>query len=177
MKHTNRLHYIFLTLTVAWMVIIFIFSSQNGESSSNTSGFIVNFIASIFVPDLEEYNITRQQEILDTISFIIRKGAHFTEYAILGLFSFLSAISYTWKKTATCSYNDCYQSLHSLRLKCIVGSLVFSCLYAISDELHQGFVADRSPSLRDVCIDTCGAFAGILFIYFLLSLYLKKKSR
>lgn len=141
------LHYIFLTLTIIWLAVIFIFSSQTGDTSSNTSGAIVDIIVSIFIPDFLEYSPTEQQDISDTVSFIVRKGAHFAEYAILGLLSFLTAMTYIWKKMLSSSV----------------------------DELHQGFVADRSPALRDVCIDSCGAFVGILFVCFSLSIYFKKK--
>lgn len=176
MKHSKHLHYIFLTLTIIWMAVIFIFSSQNGEASSSTSNSFADFIVSVFIPNLKEYDITRQQDILDTITFIIRKGAHFTEYAILGVLSFSTVITYIWKKFETDSADSHLTILRSKRLIYGFGSLIFSCLYAISDELHQGFVADRSPSVRDVCIDTCGALAGIVFICFILSLNLKKKT-
>ena len=171
----KRLHYIFLTLTIAWMAVIFIFSSQTGETSTNTSGTIVNFVISIFVPDFDDYNTLQQQETIDTISFIIRKGAHFTEYAILGLLCFSTVITHIWKKYAPNSITEYANSLRFFYIKCILGSLVFSCLYAISDELHQGFVANRSPAVFDVFVDTCGAFAGILFVYFVFKIYIRKK--
>ena len=170
----KRLHYIFLTLTIVWMTVIFVFSAQTGDTSSGTSGVIVNFIISIFVPDYKKYDIIKQQDIFHTISFIIRKGAHFTEYAILGALSFMSAVSYIWKKVVSSSADSRLEILASKRWRYGIGSLVFSCLYAISDEFHQGFVADRAPAVRDVCIDTCGALVGIVIVYFALLILLKK---
>lgn len=169
------LHYIFLTLTILWLAVIFIFSSQTGDISSNTSGAIVDIIVSIFIPDFEEYSLTQQQDISDTVSFIVRKGAHFAEYAILGLLSFLTAMTYIWKKMLSCSIDELHMVFCVKRMKCGIVSLIFACTYAITDELHQGFVADRSPALRDICIDSCGAFIGILFVCFSLSIYFKKK--
>ena len=41
---------------------------------------------------------------------------------------------------------------------CALGAVV---LYAISDELHQYFVANRTASVRDVGIDTLGGTIGL----------------
>ncbi len=38
-------------------------------------------------------------------------------------------------------------------------------LYACSDELHQGFVAGRTPSVADVAIDAFGAAAALLVLH------------
>ena len=50
-----------------------------------------------------------------------------------------------------------------LLLSNITYALLFSALYATSDEIHQGFTADRSPAILDVVIDSSGALCGILF--------------
>lgn len=63
-----------IILLIIWMIIIFIMSSFNGESSGNQSNFIVNIISQIFSISNINY-----------LSFIIRKLAHFTEYFILGI--------------------------------------------------------------------------------------------
>ena len=36
--------------------------------------------------------------------------------------------------------------------------------FAGLDEYHQSFVAGRGPSVRDVCIDSSGAFIGIILV-------------
>ena len=35
-------------------------------------------------------------------------------------------------------------------------------IYAVSDEVHQAFVPGRGPALKDVLIDSAGAFTGII---------------
>jgi VanZ family protein len=35
-------------------------------------------------------------------------------------------------------------------------------LYAVSDEIHQLFVPGRAGQIRDVLIDACGVFVGII---------------
>ena len=37
-------------------------------------------------------------------------------------------------------------------------------LYAVSDELHQGFVAGRHPSAVDVAIDASGAPLALVIV-------------
>lgn len=121
-----------LFLLILWMIFIFVMSSFNANESSNQSGMIVSFISSIF-------------NISDTklLSLIIRKGAHFTEYFILGILSINYFIKY--KKNIKYSY-----------LMCII--------YAISDEIHQLFVPGRSCQITDIFIDSLGAVIGIILI-------------
>jgi VanZ family protein len=44
-------------------------------------------------------------------------------------------------------------------------SIVFTILYAASDEFHQSFVPSRSASVFDVMIDTTGGICGTLLSY------------
>jgi VanZ family protein len=43
----------------------------------------------------------------------------------------------------------------------VVAALCLTILYAVSDELHQGFTLGRTPSVRDVFIDAFGGLIGI----------------
>lgn len=168
----KRLHYIFVTLTIIWMTVIFIFSSQNGETSSNTSGMIVDLVLDIFVPDFDEYSEAKQNEIAETVSLIIRKGAHFTEFAILG---FLCLSTLVTKKLQNCvNRSEYYTSFKSNFIRLGLYSCIFSCFYAMTDEFHQGFVADRAPALLDVCIDTSGGLTGTIITCTLIHLCLRK---
>ena len=72
----------------------------------------------------------------------LRKGAHLFEYAILSLLYYRS-INKGFKDWSF------YSSLLAL---------IFSILYAASDELHQSFVPQRFASPVDVLIDSSGAF-------------------
>ncbi len=77
-------------------------------------------------------------------SGLLRKIAHFTEFACLGgLLAWLFAM---------------------LRLRPGVMPLVLAFAAACIDETIQRFVPDRGPSLWDVGLDTCGAAAGILLL-------------
>jgi len=128
---------------ILWMIFIFIMSHTNGDSSSNQSGFFVEII-------LKVINIDR-----DTLSFLIRKAAHMSEYALLLFF-----IYYGFKKSITYKYT-------------LALSLLITFLYACSDEFHQLFIPGRSGQLKDVLIDTTGGLFMLLVIY----LWQKKKSK
>ena len=71
---------------------------------------------------------------------VLRKGAHMTEYAILG-FLLLRAMG---------------RELPALALG--IG-------YAITDEIHQHFVSGRHASPIDVLIDTIGLVIGIFLVH------------
>ncbi len=138
------------------MVMIFFFSSQNGEESEGLSNKVVVFILKIFISDFDSLSIDNQELLVSRYSFIVRKAAHFSEYMMLA-FSFTSFLS-TKKKVMKYSKRG-------------LSALVFSALYSISDELHQFLSAGRSPGVRDVLIDSSGAAAGVmvsLVIFFLI---------
>jgi len=61
---------------LAWMMVIFWFSSRNADESGLQSGIILNFLLGLGIPKVW----------IDTpwFVFFIRKLAHFTEFFILG---------------------------------------------------------------------------------------------
>jgi VanZ family protein len=77
---------------------------------------------------------------------IIRKSAHFIEYAILAI---LTGRALTAPGTRTSA-------------RVVVRALVYCALYACIDELHQFFVQSRTASPYDVAVDTIGASVGAL---------------
>ena len=125
------------------MVCVFLFSCENADDSSDTSGRFVNLVISIFYGDYDELPMWEQEEIRGNISHFIRKTAHFTIFAALGFFAFLTS----GQKKLLC--------------KGTAAVLIFCGLYAVSDELHQYFVPGRACMLRDMLLDTCGSLAGI----------------
>lgn len=138
------------------MALIFYLSSQNAAISSETSGSVIETVADIFYPDFSKFSDEKQAEIISSLQFIVRKAAHFSLYAVLGVLSFLSVISYRDLK-------------YKFR---ILLSAVICLIYAASDEFHQLFVSGRSAEIRDVCIDFCGSLIAITVLA-LLSRYIK----
>ena len=51
--------------------------------------------------------------------------------------------------------------LNKICIICII-SLIICIVYAITDEVHQLFVFERSGEVRDVLIDSAGSLLGIL---------------
>ena len=74
---------------------------------------------------------------------LLRKVAHFAEFACLGVF--LSRLLF-W--------------LGKPRILALAGAFLVAC----SDETIQRFVPDRGPSIKDVLIDTSGAALGMILL-------------
>jgi VanZ family protein len=138
------------------MNIIFSFSSQNADSSSDTSSGFAEFLAKIFHKDFSLLSDSKQELILNDCQYIVRKTAHFSIYLILGVLtlfaSFYSSIKYYF-----------------------ISSPIICLAYAISDEIHQYFVPGRSCEGRDVCLDFFGSFCGIALSLLIIKIIKKHK--
>jgi VanZ family protein len=81
---------------------------------------------------------------LGTWDEVLRKGAHLTEYAVLG----------------------------ALLLRAVgreLPAFALGIAYAATDELHQHFVRGRHSSPFDVAFDACGLALGLLLFMFVQS--------
>lgn len=128
------------------MYMIFSFSAQTGEASGQLSYQIsqklVQIGAKVMDRDLS------QDEILyyaDKYHLLVRKLGHMTEYFILAVSLCLPLYAY---------------KVRGVWLLLLAGIICVG--FAATDEYHQSFVAGRGPSVKDVCIDSFGALAGIL---------------
>lgn len=133
------------------MGVIFYLSSQTRSESAHTSGSLIRAGLEFLFP---AYSSARIDSLTESLQFIVRKSAHFIAYAVLGLLSFLSVITYRIKLAG--------------KMPIIIAVPV---LYSLSDEYHQSFVKGRGPQLRDVGIDSLGALFAIavcLMIYLLM---------
>lgn len=84
-------------------------------------------------------------ERLHTLNFIVRKGAHLTEYAILTTLCFTMG---------TLGFQQPWKSVLPFA---VLGSAIF----AVTDEIHQSFVPNRGASPIDVLIDITGALIAM----------------
>ncbi len=121
--------------------LIFFFSAQDGSASSNTSGRITRIVIRILFPDYESFPSARKYHIWMTVSHYVRKCAHFLEFAALGFFLRLLAVSY---------------SLRPALLWAWLGGTA----YAASDEVHQLFTYSRAGMWQDVLLDSSGVLFG-----------------
>lgn len=87
-----------------------------------------------------------QSELPGAWDLVLRKMAHFLEYAVLtGLF--FRAAHFTFTRRATLLY-----------------AVLFALTFAATDELHQTFVIGRSGNLRDWLIDALGVMTAYLLL-------------
>lgn len=124
---------------VAWMALIFFLSAQHSEQSANLSGGLTELLKEaihIFAPEANPN--------IDSLSYFVRKNAHFFAYMILGILS----------------VNALRRSFVQLG-KSTLFAFIISVLYAVSDETHQLFVPGRSGQTSDVVLDSAGALVGI----------------
>ncbi|HCM13143.1 MAG TPA: hypothetical protein DHW85_08175, partial [Lachnospiraceae bacterium] len=120
------------------MIIIFLFSAKPAVSSAESSRTIANAVLNIAENFMDPAQWQEDRDnVLDTVDHIVRKTAHFMEYAILA-----SAIELH------------YWITKRKGIRFILLSILFSFLYAATDEFHQLFVPGRSGEFKDVMIDT-----------------------
>lgn len=130
------------------MYIIFSFSAQTGESSGNLSYQISYDIVEIKSDILSENKSSDQLAYeADGIHYYVRKAAHMTEYFLLAI-----AISFPLY----------VYGVRGIWLMILAGIVCVG--FAGLDEYHQSFVDSRTPAVKDVGIDSIGAFIGILLV-------------
>ena len=85
---------------------------------------------------------------------IVRKTAHFSIYAMLGIWTINFAL--TFEKLST--------------KRKIIYTILFCLFYATTDEIHQIFIEGRSSEIRDILIDTLGALTGTIIMLGIIKL-------
>ena len=125
---------------LVWLAFIS-FASSDNFSASNTSRIIGPLILWLFP--------NTSPETLAVVHFIVRKIAHFTEYAILG---FLAARAFRTSPRPAISN------------RWFVICVTLIVVYALMDEYHQSFVPSRTASVWDSLIDMAGGLTALLFV-------------
>ena len=144
-----------LVLLIMWMALIFFFSSQPQSESAETSNAVARILFGIYHLILGNSGID-VAEFMMRFASPIRKLAHFTEFAILGILFYINYYDFNKHRT-------------------LIYSLISSVLYAISDEIHQWFVLNRYCSFKDMLIDSFGAITGILLCHLIYVRWIKEK--
>lgn len=160
-RKTKILRIVTVILLLVWMGFIFDMSAKPADDSDEMSLSVGIEIGRIFVSDFRQMSAEDQIRFAEKIDHPVRKTAHATEYAVLGLLMYPAVYCAEKKKGM------------NIR-KIFLLSILFSSLYAVSDEIHQTFVPGRSCQLTDVLIDTGGACAGILICFFIVRAVSKK---
>ena len=141
---------------LAMMYVIYGFSAQDGNVSGNLSYQVSYKIVEIGNEILDKgLDETQIADYADQIGYPVRKLAHMTEYFLLAV-----AVSFPFY----------VYGLRGFPLMLVAG---FICVaFAAGDEYHQSFVAGRGPSVKDVGIDSIGAFFGILTVQIICWVFL-----
>lgn len=133
---------------ILMMYVIFTFSAQDADTSSQlsykVSHKIVEIGAEVLGADFESWEI---DSIATRFHGPVRKLAHMTEYFALAVSVAFPLYVY---------------GLRGILLMLVAG--LFCVASACGDEYHQSYVSGRSPSQKDVMIDSIGIFFGIVLV-------------
>ena len=127
---------IFGIMLLTTFVMIFQFSASTGDDSHGISADVT---------EVEPY---------------IRKIAHFSVYAFVGIWEMLFLNTFDIKDEK----------------KLLLGALI-GTTYAITDELHQRFIPGRSAQIIDVVIDSEGNLLGVLGVLLIVMLIKRNKEK
>ncbi len=154
--------YLLWTAVLALMVVIFLFSAKTAEQSSSASGSFAEKVLTLVIPGFSDFSEDAQKEAVNSIQFVVRKGAHFAVYFALGALCLFAMNTY-----------------YITAKRRFITALSISSVYAVTDEIHQLFVPGRAGQIRDVLIDFAGALTGVAIAVLIIFIYRKitKKKR
>lgn len=145
-KRKIRMTVVSGTLLLLLYILIFCFSGQDGESSGNISQYVSEKCVEIWnALTVNKWSDVMLHNMAVYFEHPIRKLAHFSEYACMGILVFLLWVQ--WLKPG--------RKLYLL-------TTLWIFISAALDEFHQFFIPDRTSSFADVCLDTCGGIFGML---------------
>ena len=123
---------------VAWVSVIFSLSSEQ-FSDVNTATWLSA------LPLVGALGLT--PATIEAGNFIVRKSAHFVEYALLGMLT-LRALRATWRQRGS---------------QLLAAAVAIAAVCAGLDELRQHFLTvSRSGTAKDVGLDIVGALTGAI---------------
>lgn len=143
-KRTIR--YSLLLLALIWMALIFGFSSQTGKESGGLSALIAEPLTDWLFRLVEGTTQVGKAALYSKVDHLVRKTAHFSEYAILGML--LTGV------------------LRAFGVKKAWLPLLLGALYAVTDEWHQMYSPGRTGKVMDILIDAAGVMTGVLIYHF-----------
>lgn len=155
LKKLDNKTILLIIVNIIWMGVIYYFSSQPANDSSQISGAVTEFLLK-FLNIISLGNIPLSFEQFIKTSNIIRKAGHAVEFFILGVLVNLLVKRLKIKRSTA------------------IASII--CLfYAISDEFHQIFISGRGPSVSDVLLDFISSLIAILLVNQITNIILTRK--
>ena len=162
-KNTKRIRLILSIIILLTVLIIWGHSFMTPEMSTEESRFVKEIVEAVVqsVSNNEAFTIPE---------IVIRKSAHFIEYAILGL---ELVILITINKNLQ-SDDDKKRGLIKKLLSLYPTAFVLSLFVGSIDETIQHFTG-RYSSVWDVLLDLAGASFSILIFLLLRTIFLRRK--
>ena len=130
-------------LLIVWMLIIFMLSNESSVVSQNKSDKVTSTIIEITNKDISN---TKKEDIISNNRFLIRNGAHFILYFILGILVVITLKTYNVNRNI------------------ILCSILMCLMYSISDEIHQLFTSGRTFKVLDILLDTMASSLSIIIM-------------
>lgn len=155
---------ILIALILCWMTVIFGFSSADGTESSSLSDKITIRVVQFVEPDYDSLSSAARNVIFNRVSFFVRKTGHLGEYGILAALWMIFLLSFEKIRNAK-------------RHRILLAAIGICFVYAVTDEVHQGFVDGRTPKVMDVGIDTFGGLAGAGFILIIWLIFRRENEK
>lgn len=146
---TNRYRLSTFLLLILWIAFIFSNSLDNADASTAKSGAVLALLRRIL-----------GREGADVTEFIVRKTAHFTEFAIEGVLLLMTLKGYVKRV-----------------FPCLGWALLGGLLTAMTDETIQLFSPGRSSQVTDVWIDFAGVVTGMILTLLIMAIVRRCKKR
>jgi len=127
----------------AWMLLIFSFSQATAEVSAKTSLSVTEQL-------LRFFGQTPTREMIEHFEGFVRQFAHFGLFFILGCLVQIAMML-------------------SSRRNSLLGAILISSTYALSDEIHQLFVVGRAFQVSDLMLDWTGCVLGTFLVLIFLT--------
>jgi VanZ family protein len=128
-----------------WMIFIFLLSSQTAQASDRVSRAVTSIIVKLMGLFRQiTLETSTAQNWFNLMNNTVREYAHGTIYFIL-----IILVCNAFSKSGVGGW------------KLYMFSFIFCAAYAVSDELHQLFVAGRGAEVKDFMTDCIGALMGI----------------
>lgn len=161
-----------VVLVITMLCVIFRFSAADATHSSHLSeGVCIRLVRELSAIFPQQFPEEKMVKVAEAIEYPVRKCAHFTEYAVLGI----TVNLYLWMCYRIEMFSGEKKKLSIWNF--IIRAEIFCALYACSDEFHQYFVPGRSCKFFDVCVDSTGAFFGALLFWGIFHLREQRRER
>ncbi|MGE5324790.1 MAG: VanZ family protein [Actinomycetota bacterium] len=136
--------------TLVWLGVLAWFSTDT-FSAEHTGSILLKIVHALYG--------SISPAAFERLHFLVRKSAHFFSYGLLSGFAFFS-------------FRATFPAFRPWSLRWSVPAWFLALLAGSADEIHQTFVASRTPSPRDVLIDATGAF----FFQLVIALLVRRKA-